>query len=108
MLTAKVNPATGDREAQKETTSWWDGAENNRHARTSKAIRAALRGDNICDACGIAVRSSAPLLALCRALVEAGHVPAIPLEAQINAYGTGFRPRREADAAPPMNRWVAP
>jgi len=37
MLTAKVNPATGDRGAQKETTSWWDGAENNRHARTSKA-----------------------------------------------------------------------
>src|SRR5215468_1271349 len=37
MLPAKANPATGDRGAQKETTSWWDGAENNRQARTSKA-----------------------------------------------------------------------
>src|SRR5215470_4947669 len=36
MLPAKANPATGDRGAQK-VTSWWNGAENNRHARTSKA-----------------------------------------------------------------------
>jgi|SRR6516165_3577251 len=37
MLPAKANPATSDRGVQKGTTSWWNVAENNRHARTSKA-----------------------------------------------------------------------
>jgi hypothetical protein len=61
-------------------------------------------------------------------LVQAGYDPSTPLEVyrgrtlclrirsigeaaalEINAYGTGFRPRREADAAPPVrqNRRVA-
>jgi hypothetical protein len=81
MLFAKANPATGDRGAQKEKTSWWDGPQNNRHARTSKAIRADLIGAGICTALGLAINSSSPVLALCRALIEAGHDPATPLEA---------------------------
>jgi hypothetical protein len=81
MLLAKANPATGDRGAQKETTSWWDGPQNNRHARTSKAIRADLSGSDTCIALGLAINSSSPVLALCRALIAAGHDPAMPLEA---------------------------
>ena len=122
MLIAKANPAAGDRGAQKRTTSWWDGPQNNRHARTSK-VRADLSGSDICTALGLAINSSSPVLALCRALIEAGHDPSTPLEVyrgetlslrvrsigegarlEINAYGTGFRPCREADAAPPMRQ----
>jgi hypothetical protein len=44
-------------------------------------VIAELRGDDICDALGIAVRSSSPVLALCRKLVRAGYGPATPLEA---------------------------
>ena len=91
-------------------------------------IRATLSGDDIVTALGITAQSSSPVLALCRHLVDAGHDPATPLHAyrddtlaltvrsigeaaalEINAYGTGFRPRRGADAAPPIgqNRRVA-
>jgi len=43
MLSAKANPASGDRGAQKATVSWWDGPQNNRHARTSKATPPSCR-----------------------------------------------------------------
>jgi hypothetical protein len=75
-------------------------------------IQAQLSGDDTCTALGITVRSSSPVLALCRKLVEAGHDPATPLEAyrgdtlclrvrsigraaklEVNSEGTGFRPR---------------
>jgi hypothetical protein len=58
MLIVKANPATGDRGAQKQTKSWWDGPQNNRHARTSKAIRAELIGSDICTALGLTINSS--------------------------------------------------
>jgi hypothetical protein len=91
-------------------------------------IRAELTGSDGCSALGITISSSSPVLALCRKLVQAGYDPSTPLEVyrgeilalgirsigeaaalEINAYGTGFRPRRGADAAPPMrqNRRVA-
>ena len=126
---AKANPATGDRGARQKTLSWRDGAEHKpSHFSRQAAIRADLIGSDICTALGLTINSSSPVLALCRALIEAGHDPATPLEAyrgetpclrirsigeaaalEINAYGTGFRPRREADAAPPVrqNRRVA-
>jgi hypothetical protein len=47
MLFIKANPATGDRGAQKRTTSWSDGPQNNRHARTSKATPS--RGRSACN-----------------------------------------------------------
>ena len=44
-------------------------------------IYATLTGANRCEALGIIRRGSAPLLALCRALVAAGHDPRRPLHA---------------------------
>lgn len=87
----------------------------------TQPIRAELCGGDQCTAAGICAQSSSPVLALCRALIEAGHDPGARLECyrgdtfcivvrsigegaglEINAYGTGFRPCRVADAAPPM------
>jgi hypothetical protein len=77
--------------------------------------------DDTCSALGVTVRSSSPVLALCRQLVDAGHDPTTPLEAyrrntlalrvksigqtaqlEVNADGTGFWQRAKARAAPPM------
>ena len=44
-------------------------------------IRAALTGSDACTACGITTHANAPVLALCRSLIEAGHDPACRLEA---------------------------
>lgn len=49
--------------------------------RDVRAICAALERDDTCSALGITVRSSSPVLALCRKCVYAGHDPATPLEA---------------------------
>src|SRR5262249_2023327 len=87
---------------------------------TGRAIRAQLAGD-IWPALGITAKSGSPALALCRKLIDAGHDPAKPLEAfrgdtlalrvksigqgaqlEVNGEGTGFRPARQPDAAPPM------
>jgi hypothetical protein len=46
-----------------------------------KPIIAELYGSNFCRAEGITLTSDSPVLALCRALVKAGHDPATPLEA---------------------------
>jgi hypothetical protein len=46
------------------------------------AIRAEIVGQDQATACGVTVSGrNAPALALCRALVEAGHDPTSPLEA---------------------------
>ena len=45
----------------------------------TKAIRAELTGDT-CTALDLTVKSAAPVLALCRKLIEASHDPAMPLE----------------------------
>jgi hypothetical protein len=84
-------------------------------------IRAELAGASTCSALSVTIESSAPVISLCRRLIEAGHDPATAMQVfrgdvlalivrsigeaarlEINAYGTGFRPRREADAAPPI------
>jgi hypothetical protein len=49
--------------------------------RSADAVRAELLGDNTAIAAGITARGRAPVLALCRALIEAGHDPNQPLEA---------------------------
>jgi hypothetical protein len=78
-----------------------------------KLIRAELGGDDTASALGETVRSSSPVIALCRALVAAGHDPATPLEAyrgdtlclkvrsigeaanlEVGAKGVGFVKRR--------------
>jgi hypothetical protein len=74
-----------------------------------EAIQAELTGSDTATAAGLMVRTHAPLLALCRKLIEAGHDPDRPLEAwrdgtlaltvrtigeaadlRINSKGTGF------------------
>jgi len=81
-------------------------------------IVAELIGDNECRAAGLVVRSTTPVLAMCRKLVTAGIDPATPLECyrgttlaitvasiaqgaglEINGHGTGFRPISEGGAA---------
>jgi hypothetical protein len=44
-------------------------------------IRAVLTGSDTCAALGLTAKSGAPVLALCRKLIEAGHDPSNPLEA---------------------------
>jgi hypothetical protein len=44
-------------------------------------IKAQLRGDDTAEACGLTIRNSSPVLALCRRLIEAGHDPSTRLEA---------------------------
>jgi hypothetical protein len=44
-------------------------------------VRAELARDDTCTALGIIAHANAPVLALCRRLIEAGHDPARPLEA---------------------------
>src|SRR5438874_288481 len=48
---------------------------------TQIPVKATLTGSDCCEALGITARGSAPVLALCRALVAAGHDPRRPLHA---------------------------
>jgi hypothetical protein len=43
-------------------------------------LRADLAGSNACTAVGVTARGNAPILALCRRLIEAGHDPATPMQ----------------------------
>jgi hypothetical protein len=86
----------------------------------TKPICAHLAGD-VCAALGISAKAAAPVLALCRKLVDAGYDSSRPLEVyrgdvlalriksigaaaalEINGEGTGFRPRRRSGTASPM------
>jgi hypothetical protein len=49
--------------------------------RRADAVRAVLIGDNTAIAAGVTACGRAPVLALCRLLIEAGHDPDLPLEA---------------------------
>jgi hypothetical protein len=49
--------------------------------RPAEVVRAELIGDDTAIAAGITARGRAPVLALCRLLIEAGHDPNLPLEA---------------------------
>jgi hypothetical protein len=46
----------------------------------TQAVCAELTGSERCSALGMTARSTTPVLALCRLLIEAGHHPATPLE----------------------------
>jgi hypothetical protein len=58
-----------------------DAPQGKRFSAPQAAIRAELLTYDSCCALGMTVRHPAPVLALCRLLVEAGHDPATPLEA---------------------------
>lgn len=87
------------------------------------SLRTELSGDDTATALGITTRGSAPVLALCRQLIKAGHNPATPLEAwrgnilcfrvrsigeaaqlEINGRGTGFKWRAAVGTASPMRQ----
>jgi hypothetical protein len=89
----------------------------------TQPLFAELTGANTCTATGITARASAPVLALCRELLAAGVAPDRAMQVyrratlslrirsigeaaglEINGDGTGFRPARKPDAAPPMRR----
>jgi hypothetical protein len=78
----KVKPAAiGARPAPVFVNWQVGGAEDNPSQFSRQVIRAELIGSDACSAAGITIRSSAPVLALCRRLIAAGHDPATPLEA---------------------------
>jgi hypothetical protein len=89
-------------------------------------ICAELIADDSCSALGITARGTAPVLTLCRQLIEAGHDPATPLEAwrgdvlclrirsigegvalRIGTHGVGFERLPECTAASPMRKNAA-
>jgi hypothetical protein len=86
-------------------------------------IRATLVGANRCAALGITAHGSAPVLALCRALVAAGHDPRRPLHAyrgdvlalivrsladgaqlRVATHGVGFEHIPECTGGPPVRQ----
>ena len=86
------------------------------------AIRGELIGASTCAAAGFTATSATPVLALCRELVAAGFYPDQPLEVyrgktlalrirsigeaaalELNGEATGFRGRRQPDAASPVS-----
>jgi hypothetical protein len=85
------------------------------------AVRAELIGTNCAIALGINAHSPSPVVALCRALIEAGHDPATPLHVlrgntlalrirsigeaarlEVSQHGVGFVARRERGAGSSM------
>jgi len=79
-----VKPAAiGARRASVSVNIWQpDGPEDSpSQVSPQAAIRAELIGPDACTARGITVRSSIPILALCRRLIKAGCDPATRLEA---------------------------
>jgi hypothetical protein len=93
-------------------------ARNSRPAQ-ARVIVATLTGADTASAAGIVARSTTPIIALCRKLIEAGYDPTTPMHVmrgetlaltvrsigegaalEINGDGTGFRARRQPDADP--------
>jgi hypothetical protein len=94
---------------------------------TQGPIRAQLNGWDRCSAFGITATGSAPVLALCRLLIEAGHHPATPLEVyrggilclrvrsigeaarlRVATHGVGFEPGAECTGGSPVRQNTSP
>ena len=92
-------------------------------AENTQAVCAELIGSDCCSALGITAHSTAPVLALCRQLIEAGLDPATPLEAwrgdvlclrirsigegaalRISTHGVGFERLPECTAPSPVRQ----
>jgi hypothetical protein len=87
-------------EAQSSLLGWLATATDSRPHNTSlQLVRADLVGADTAVAAGITATGHAPLLTLCRRLVEAGHDPSTPLEAyrgttlclRVRSIGAGAR-----------------
>jgi hypothetical protein len=76
-------------------------------------IRAEITGFDRCEAEGHTVRASAPVLAMCRKLVEAGFDPALPLHAyradvlclKVSSIGYGAKYTVDESRSPRLVRW---
>jgi len=96
-------------------------------ATASLPIYGEIVGSDYCEAEGIAVRSPAPVLELCRQLIAAGYDPARPLLAyradtlclvvrtigeaaglEVNSKGTSFAPYRAVRGASPVRANQSP
>ena len=98
-----------------------DWQSSNASSEQTQVIRAELAESDTATALGIIAKGSAPIIKLCRLLVEAGHDPATPLEAwrggtpclrirsigeaaqlRVASHGIGFERPQECTAAPPI------
>jgi hypothetical protein len=96
---------------------------NSRSHTTQAPIRSELIGDNTCTTAGLIARGSAPVLALARLLIEAGHDSNRPLHAfrgdilaltirsigegarlRIATHGVGFERLPECTGGPPVRQ----
>jgi hypothetical protein len=96
---------------------------NSQKPHPSLAVRAELIGSSTAIAFGIVGHGNAPVLDLCRKLVEAGFDPDLPLTAfrgatlclrirsigeaaglEINGHGSGFKRRGSGGIAPPVRQ----
>jgi hypothetical protein len=82
-------PATGDGgrrqgisfQQQNGSASTTTAYHDARPSPATQALRAIIIGSSQAEANGVTARGHAPALAMCRALIEAGHDPNTPLEA---------------------------
>ena len=80
-------------------------AETGQNVDPFSTICAELIGSDTCAALGLTVKSGAPVLVLCRKLIEAGHDPDTPLEAyrgdtlclRVRSIGEAARLRMDTD-----------
>jgi len=80
-----VKPATAETvnglHVERFGIAFGDEANRPAYVRQQDCIRAEIFGSATCQAAGLTARGAAPVLSLCRALIEAGHDPTTPLEA---------------------------
>jgi hypothetical protein len=82
-------PATGDGgrrqgisfDQQNDPANSTTACHDARASPATQALRAVIIGSNQAEANGVTARGHAPVLALCRKLIEAGHDPNTPIEA---------------------------
>lgn len=115
--------AVTETEARKSNGTGQRQEPSSQHFHVRKVIRAEIIGTDICIALGITIETSAPVLALCRALVAGGHDQATPLDAyrgallclrvrsigegahlEVNGHGSGFRRIHDGGPASPMRQ----
>jgi hypothetical protein len=81
-------------------------------------IRAEIVGHDRCNADGITVHAAAPVLAMCRKLIEAGYDSTSPLEAYRDSilclrissigWGAGYTVADNKSGTPALTRWRIP
>jgi hypothetical protein len=115
----------GDAATRERIRNWLDGpSTDTRDFCAGQApLRAELIGADTCTALRLSARGAAPILALCRRLIEAGHDPAMALEVyrgkvlalavrsigegaglDVNSKGSGFVRSRTVRTAPPVRQ----